>query len=108
MVNQYNDKNLDKKILFDNLSIFSFEKSLKNYEQFKEKTLLDRDLSLKDLKTNFKDNDLKKDINYRRLISEDLVLALNNSEFAKSNEVKYYEYSLDELILRKKMIYRNI
>ena len=103
LVNQYNDKNLDKKNFdFDNLSIFSFEKSLKNYEQFKEKTLLDRDLSLKDLKTNFKDNDLKKILIIGDSISEDLVLALNNSEFAKSNEFKYYEYSLDELILRKK------
>ena len=103
LVNQYNDKNLDKKNFdFDNLSIFSFEKSLKNYEQFKEKTLLDRDLSLKDLKTNFKDNDLKKILIIGDSISEDLVLALNNSEFAKSNEFKYYEYSLYELILRKK------
>ncbi len=103
LVNQFNDKNLDKKnIESEDFSIFSFEKSLKDYEKFKEKILVDHKLSLKNLKTNFKENNLKKILIIGDSMSQDLVLALNNSEFSKSSEFRYYNYGLRELILRKK------
>ena len=103
IVNQYYDKKLDKKNLdFKNFSIFSFGKSLKNYEIYKEKILNDREISLNTLKTNFKKDDLNKILIVGDSVGEDLVLALNNSEFSKSNEFRYYNYGLRELILKRK------
>ena len=103
LVNQYNDKKLNKMdIGFENFSNFSFNISLKKHEISKEKLLDDHKLNLKDLETNFKTNDLKKVLIIGDSISEDLVLALHNSEFSNSYEFRYYNYGLQELILRKK------
>ena len=103
LVNQYYDKKLDKKnIDFENFSNFSFEKSLKKYEMLKEKILIDHESSLNTLKTNFKENGLKKILIIGDSVSQDLVLALNNSEFSKSNDFRYFDYGLRELILRNK------
>ena len=103
LLNQFYDKKLDKKnIDFENFSIFSFEKSLKNYEIYKEKILNDHEIYLNTLKTNFKKNDLNKILIVGDSVSQDLVLALNNSEFSISNEFRYYDYGLRELILKKK------
>ncbi|WP_440939062.1 acyltransferase family protein [Candidatus Pelagibacter sp.] len=103
LVNQYYDKKLDKKNLnFKNFSIFSFGESLKNYEMYKKKILNDHEIGLNTLKTNFKENDLNKILIVGDSVSQDLVLALNNSEFSKSNEFRYYNYGLSELILKRK------
>ncbi len=103
VINNYNDKNLKKKDFdFKNFSNFSFSMSLEKYEMFKEKLFINLQTNLKNLKTDFKSNDLKKILIVGDSISQDLVLALDKSKFSISNEFKYYNFDLGELILRKK------